>query len=107
GPCDIVGDTSFEELRAAAYEDARQGLSLQSIVSLQYHTVPLGLGVYLYFSPNLSVFLIRTNPPGTPNGIGFVQPSPFQNASQNSVGFDVKFGAPGGIPERPPPDRFC
>ncbi|RWW25720.1 hypothetical protein BHE74_00015061 [Ensete ventricosum] len=63
--------------------------------------------VYLYFSPNLSVFLIRTNPPGTPNGIGFVQPSPFQNASQNSVGFDVKFGAPGGIPERPPPDRFC
>ncbi|XP_020088207.1 zinc finger CCCH domain-containing protein 46 [Ananas comosus] len=32
GPCDILGDISFEELRAVAYEDARQGCSLQSIV---------------------------------------------------------------------------
>ncbi|WOL08526.1 zinc finger CCCH domain-containing protein 46 [Canna indica] len=32
GPCDIVGDISFEELRATAYEDAKQGLSIQSIV---------------------------------------------------------------------------
>ncbi|XP_072973772.1 zinc finger CCCH domain-containing protein 46 [Typha angustifolia] len=32
GPCDIVGDVSFEELRALAYEDARKGLSFQSIV---------------------------------------------------------------------------
>ncbi|KAK1317712.1 Zinc finger CCCH domain-containing protein 46 [Acorus calamus] len=31
-PCDIVGDISYEELRAAAYEDARRGLPLQSIV---------------------------------------------------------------------------
>lgn len=33
GPCDIVGDISYEELRSAAYDDARQGLSVQSIVS--------------------------------------------------------------------------
>ncbi|KAK4270614.1 hypothetical protein QN277_019398 [Acacia crassicarpa] len=32
GPCDIVGDISFEELRAAAYEDAKRGMTLQSIV---------------------------------------------------------------------------
>lgn len=32
GPCDIVGDLSYEELRAAAYDDAKRGLSLQSIV---------------------------------------------------------------------------
>ncbi|XP_042508997.1 zinc finger CCCH domain-containing protein 46 [Macadamia integrifolia] len=32
GPCDIVGDISYEELRAEAYKDAKQGLSLQSIV---------------------------------------------------------------------------
>ncbi|KAI4351480.1 hypothetical protein L6164_005846 [Bauhinia variegata] len=31
-PCDIVGDVSFEELRAAAYADSKQGMSLQSIV---------------------------------------------------------------------------
>ncbi|PPD98538.1 hypothetical protein GOBAR_DD04447 [Gossypium barbadense] len=30
-PCDIVGDVSYEELRAAAYDDAKRGLSLQSI----------------------------------------------------------------------------
>ncbi|KAG5559757.1 hypothetical protein RHGRI_009311 [Rhododendron griersonianum] len=30
--CDISGDISFEELRAAAYDDAKRGLSLQSIV---------------------------------------------------------------------------
>ncbi|GMH10714.1 hypothetical protein Nepgr_012555 [Nepenthes gracilis] len=31
-PCDIAGDISYEELRAAAYDDAKRGLSLQSIV---------------------------------------------------------------------------
>lgn len=31
-PCDMVGDVSFEELRAAAYDDAKRGLSLQSVV---------------------------------------------------------------------------
>ncbi|KAJ7964739.1 Zinc finger CCCH domain-containing protein 16 [Quillaja saponaria] len=31
-PCDIVGDISYEELRAAAYDDAKRGMSLQSIV---------------------------------------------------------------------------
>lgn len=32
GPCDIVGDISYEELRALAYDEAKRGLSLQSIV---------------------------------------------------------------------------
>ncbi|KAJ6407927.1 hypothetical protein OIU84_011270 [Salix udensis] len=31
-PCDIIGDVSYEELRAAAYDDYKRGLSLQSIV---------------------------------------------------------------------------
>ncbi|XP_028192107.1 zinc finger CCCH domain-containing protein 46-like isoform X2 [Glycine soja] len=31
-PCDIVGDISYEELRASAYEDAKRGMNLQSIV---------------------------------------------------------------------------
>ncbi|PUZ59203.1 hypothetical protein GQ55_4G021700 [Panicum hallii var. hallii] len=32
GPCDIKGDISFEELRAKAYEESRQGNPLQSII---------------------------------------------------------------------------
>ncbi|XP_049346970.1 zinc finger CCCH domain-containing protein 16 isoform X3 [Solanum verrucosum] len=32
GPCDITGDVSYEELRAAAYDDAKRGQSLMSIV---------------------------------------------------------------------------
>uniref|UniRef100_A0A6N2KKY6 C3H1-type domain-containing protein n=1 Tax=Salix viminalis TaxID=40686 RepID=A0A6N2KKY6_SALVM len=32
GPCDIIGDVSYEELRAAAYDDYKRGLNLQSIV---------------------------------------------------------------------------
>lgn len=31
-PCDIVGDVSYEELRAMAYDEAKRGISLQSIV---------------------------------------------------------------------------
>ncbi|CAD5186218.1 unnamed protein product [Musa acuminata subsp. malaccensis] len=144
GPCDIVGDISFEELRAAAYEDARQGLSLQSIVERernlylsklnefdnllknsygsqnpsfpQMSQSPMSMNntsstnVQSNAAPSFSSFSqlttnlglnSRTNPPGTPNGTGFVQPSLFQNASQNSVGFGVKFGAPGGFGQQP------
>ena len=43
GPCDIKGDISFEELRAKAYEESRQGHPLQSIVS------PLPLNLLLEF----------------------------------------------------------
>ncbi|XP_071717178.1 zinc finger CCCH domain-containing protein 16 [Rutidosis leptorrhynchoides] len=32
GPCDIVGDLSYEELRAAVYDEAKRGASIQSIV---------------------------------------------------------------------------
>ncbi|KAL8235049.1 hypothetical protein R6Q59_021149 [Mikania micrantha] len=32
GPCDIVGDVSYEELRASAYDDAKRGTNIQSIV---------------------------------------------------------------------------
>ncbi|KAL4590086.1 hypothetical protein LXL04_003005 [Taraxacum kok-saghyz] len=32
GPCDIIGDISIEELRAAAYDDAKRGMPIQTIV---------------------------------------------------------------------------
>ncbi|CAL9240743.1 unnamed protein product [Arabidopsis halleri] len=31
-PCDVMGDISYEELRAMAYEEAKRGIPLQSIV---------------------------------------------------------------------------
>lgn len=37
--CDIVGDISYEELRAAAYDDAKRGLNLQSIVERERNLV--------------------------------------------------------------------
>ncbi|XP_030496590.2 zinc finger CCCH domain-containing protein 16 isoform X2 [Cannabis sativa] len=38
-PCDIVGDISYEELRMAAYDDAKRGLSLQTIVDRERNLV--------------------------------------------------------------------
>ncbi|KAM5552611.1 zinc finger CCCH domain-containing protein 16 [Rosa sericea] len=38
-PCDIVGDISYEELRAVAYDDAKRGLNLQSIVERERNLV--------------------------------------------------------------------
>ncbi|KAK9078916.1 hypothetical protein SSX86_002975 [Deinandra increscens subsp. villosa] len=32
GPCDIIGDVSYEELRVSAYDDAKRGTNIQSIV---------------------------------------------------------------------------
>nr|XP_043625093.1 zinc finger CCCH domain-containing protein 16-like [Erigeron canadensis] len=32
GPCDIVGDISYEELRAVVYDEVKRGTSMQSIV---------------------------------------------------------------------------
>ncbi|OEL33545.1 Zinc finger CCCH domain-containing protein 46 [Dichanthelium oligosanthes] len=54
GPCDIKGDISFEELRAKAYEEGRQGHPLQSIYVIKHYSkVPLsllqgGMETYLY-----------------------------------------------------------
>uniref|UniRef100_A0A7N0UCV3 C3H1-type domain-containing protein n=1 Tax=Kalanchoe fedtschenkoi TaxID=63787 RepID=A0A7N0UCV3_KALFE len=33
-PCDITGDVSYEELRMSAYDDAKSGMSLPAIVSV-------------------------------------------------------------------------
>ncbi|XP_057517151.1 zinc finger CCCH domain-containing protein 16 [Amaranthus tricolor] len=38
-PCDITGDISYEELRALAYDDAKRGISLQSIVERERNLV--------------------------------------------------------------------
>ncbi|XP_010533432.1 PREDICTED: zinc finger CCCH domain-containing protein 16 [Tarenaya hassleriana] len=38
-PCDVVGDTSYEELRATSYDEAKRGSSLQLIVERERNMV--------------------------------------------------------------------
>ncbi|XP_030535546.1 zinc finger CCCH domain-containing protein 16 isoform X1 [Rhodamnia argentea] len=45
-PCDISGDISYEELRAAAYDDAKRGLSLQSIVERERNALNIKLSEF-------------------------------------------------------------
>ncbi|KAL3743930.1 hypothetical protein ACJRO7_013219 [Eucalyptus globulus] len=45
-PCDISGDISYGELRAAAYDDAKRGLSLQSIVERERNALNFKLSEF-------------------------------------------------------------
>ncbi|KAE8657963.1 zinc finger CCCH domain-containing protein 16-like isoform X2 [Hibiscus syriacus] len=86
-PCDIVGDVSYEELRAAAYDDAKRGLHLQSIIERERNLL----------SAKLAEFenLLR-NPYKGPAGSSPAQQIPFPGATpagfsptQNNVGPSV------------------
>lgn len=48
-PNDITGDISPEELRALAYDSAKQGMPFQQIVSILLHLAYWGCGI-LYAS---------------------------------------------------------
>ncbi|KAG0470673.1 hypothetical protein HPP92_017373 [Vanilla planifolia] len=54
-PCDIVGDISYEELRAAAYEDAKRGLQLQSIVERERNLLKSKLSEFDKLLKNLHI----------------------------------------------------
>ncbi|XP_021689230.2 zinc finger CCCH domain-containing protein 16 isoform X2 [Hevea brasiliensis] len=75
GPCDIVGDISYEELRAAAYDDAKHGLSLQSIVERERNLLNSKLTEFEnllrnpYVAPQNSALSQGTFPGVTPNAI--------------------------------------
>ncbi|KAH9806602.1 zinc finger CCCH domain-containing protein 16 [Citrus sinensis] len=74
-PCDIVGDISYEELRAAAYDDAKRGSSLHSIVERERNLL----------NSNLMKFdnLLR-NPYTGPCNSALSSQSPFPAASPNA-----------------------
>ncbi|KAH9654650.1 zinc finger CCCH domain-containing protein 16 [Citrus sinensis] len=74
-PCDIVGDISYEELRAAAYDDAKCGSSLHSIVERERNLL----------NSNLMKFdnLLR-NPYTGPCNSALSGQSPFAAASPNA-----------------------
>lgn len=65
GPCDIKGDVSFEELRAKAYEEGRQGHPLQSIVEGERNLQNAKLMEFTNFlnNPHVSVSQSPSFPP--------------------------------------------
>lgn len=75
GPCDIVGDISYEELRAAAYDDAKRGLSLQSIVERERGLVNSKLQ---------EIESLLHSPYKGASSSGFGSPNPFLNNTQTT-----------------------
>ncbi|CAH9101870.1 unnamed protein product [Cuscuta europaea] len=75
GPCDVAGDISYEELRLAAYEDARRGANLQSIVERERALIRSKLAEF--------ECLVRNNYPAPSNSTFGSQSSLF-GTSQNA-----------------------
>ncbi|KAJ1260770.1 hypothetical protein BS78_10G257400 [Paspalum vaginatum] len=65
GPCDIKGDISFEELRAKAYDEGRQGHPLQSIVEGERNLQNAKMLEFTNFlnNPHISVSQTPSFPP--------------------------------------------
>ncbi|EXB53616.1 Zinc finger CCCH domain-containing protein 16 [Morus notabilis] len=94
-PCDIVGDISYEELRAAAYDDAKRGLSFQSIVDREWNLLSSKLREFENLCkphavrPSLTPANQNTFPGMGPNA--FSQPA--QNSAPTSVSTFSQLGA--------------
>ncbi|CAL2224578.1 unnamed protein product [Prunus armeniaca] len=73
-PCDIVGDISYEELRAAAYDDAKRGLNMQSIVERERNLL----------NTKLIEFDKLCNPQGALLKPNHSSQNPLPSASQNA-----------------------
>ncbi|KAJ4962386.1 hypothetical protein NE237_022325 [Protea cynaroides] len=126
GPCDIVGDISYEELRAEAYKDAKQGLGLQSIVERERNLLNSKLiefdnllhnpylissnststrpSLFSGINSNASVFTVPNS--GPPSLSSFSQLGPSLNlggstwspvSSTNAFGQSIPFQTPGGL----------
>ncbi|KAL1814097.1 hypothetical protein ACET3Z_024162 [Daucus carota] len=83
GPCDILGDISYEELRALAYEDAKSGLSVQSIVDKERNLLKAKLLEFDGLLRNSNTFPPRSTL-DTNNQFPGPSPNVFPPAAQNS-----------------------
>ncbi|KAG8661343.1 zinc finger CCCH domain-containing protein 16 isoform X2 [Manihot esculenta] len=75
GPCDIVGDVSYEELRAAAYDDSKRGMSLQSIVERERNSLNSKLTEFENLLRNPYIAPPKSAP----------SPSPFPGLTSNAI----------------------
>ncbi|XP_024019219.1 zinc finger CCCH domain-containing protein 16 [Morus notabilis] len=104
-PCDIVGDISYEELRAAAYDDAKRGLSFQSIVDREWNLLSSKLREFENLCkphavrPSLTPANQNTFPGMGPNA--FSQPA--QNSAPTSVSTFSQLGASLNVASGPRP----
>ncbi|KAK1399329.1 Zinc finger CCCH domain-containing protein 16 [Heracleum sosnowskyi] len=83
GLCDIVGDISYEELRALAYEDAKSGLTVQSIVEKERSLLQAKLLEFDGLLRNSNTFPPRSTL-DTKNQFPGPSPNVFSPAAQNS-----------------------
>ncbi|KAL4205202.1 hypothetical protein AMTRI_Chr01g113340 [Amborella trichopoda] len=100
-PCDITGDISFEELRAAAYDDARRGVPLQSIVERERNLLQAKLLEFEnlrrnpYVIPRKSSSFVPLPSPATNPNIsppGFQQNMPPSVSSFSQLGMSTSTG---------------
>ncbi|KAJ4709697.1 Zinc finger CCCH domain-containing protein 16 [Melia azedarach] len=87
-PCDIVGDISYEELRAAAYDEAKRGLSLQSIVERERN---------LLNSKLMEFDNVLRTPYTGPFNSALVSQNPFPPATPNAFSLTPQNSAPPAV----------
>ncbi|KAJ6992785.1 zinc finger CCCH domain-containing protein 46 [Populus alba x Populus x berolinensis] len=88
GPCDIIGDVSYEELRAAAYDDYKRGLSLQSIVEKERNLLNSKLIEFNNLLHNPNIAPLKPAPAGQ---------SPFFGATANATPATAQNTAPPSV----------
>ncbi|MED6169804.1 hypothetical protein PIB30_024779 [Stylosanthes scabra] len=84
-PCDIVGDISYEELRAEAYEHAKRGMNLQSIIEKERNALNSKLAEFqkLLSEPYRMPFNPSLNSQNNQNANPFSMP--IQNTGQHNA----------------------
>lgn len=87
-PCEIVGDISYEELRTAAYDDARRGLSFQSIVERERN---------LLNSKEVEFDSFLRKPYAIPPNSTLASQSPFSGARPNAFLLTAQNSAPPSV----------
>ncbi|PON55184.1 hypothetical protein TorRG33x02_300070 [Trema orientale] len=109
-PCDIVGDISYEELRAAAYDYKRSGLSLSSIVAREQNLLNSKMTDFLNLKTS---HVVPPNPSPTPanqetlpgflanrSNIPGTVPNVFSQTSQGSTSTSIgSFSSENTFPE--------
>ncbi|XP_009798986.1 zinc finger CCCH domain-containing protein 46 isoform X2 [Nicotiana tabacum] len=89
GPCDVIGDVSYDELRAAAYDDAKRGQSLMSIVERERNMLNSKAAEFEnllrnYVAPSTSVPNAQSPFPGAAPNASLSAQSPFPVTTPNA-----------------------
>lgn len=127
--CDIVGDVSYEELRAIAYDEAKRGISLQSIVERERNLLNSKLAEFdsllhkpyvtpLNHSPGNQSSFSGTNSLSTPPSAQNSSPPSLSSFSQLGASLNIgsvarpsippnnAFGQPVQFPSLQPPQNL-